>query len=112
MSQQWSPQRAKREAAKRRRQEKRWAKKSGPVTVRFVCPICGGPHSRAEHDGQVQTVLLPLSRSQVREVGCIACGAKPGENCIRADGRRRTANHMERVHTATRKALFPAEATA
>jgi hypothetical protein len=20
-----------------------------PVTVRFVCPLCGGPHHRADH---------------------------------------------------------------
>jgi hypothetical protein len=23
--------------------------KPAPVTRRFVCPICGGPHSRSEH---------------------------------------------------------------
>jgi hypothetical protein len=33
-----SPERRKRDAAKRRREEKRWAKRSGPVTVRFVDP--------------------------------------------------------------------------
>ena len=44
-----SPARAKREAAKRKRQEQRWARKSGPVTVRNVCPVCGGPHLRDEH---------------------------------------------------------------
>jgi hypothetical protein len=38
-----------RRAAARRRQEKRWAKKSGPITVRFVCPICGGPHAKSDH---------------------------------------------------------------
>lgn len=32
-----------------RRQEARWARKSGPVQTRFVCPVCGGAHSRAEH---------------------------------------------------------------
>jgi hypothetical protein len=33
-----SPERARRQAAKRQREEKRWAKRSGPVTVRFVDP--------------------------------------------------------------------------
>jgi hypothetical protein len=33
-----SPDRKKRAEAKRRREEKRWARKSGPVTVRFVDP--------------------------------------------------------------------------
>jgi hypothetical protein len=33
-----SPQRRARQAAKRKREEKRWAKRSGPVTVRFVDP--------------------------------------------------------------------------
>jgi hypothetical protein len=44
-----SPARAKREAAKRKCQEQRWARKSGPVVVRKVCPVCGGPHLRDEH---------------------------------------------------------------
>lgn len=44
-----SPARARRRAAARRREEKRWAKKSGPVTVRFVCPICAGPHAKSDH---------------------------------------------------------------
>lgn len=38
-----------REAKRRKRQEERWAGKSGPVTVRYVCPLCGGPHSKADH---------------------------------------------------------------
>jgi hypothetical protein len=33
-----SPERKSRAAAKRRREEKRWARKSGPVTTRFVDP--------------------------------------------------------------------------
>jgi len=33
-----SPERRRRQAAKRKREEKRWAKKCGPVTVRFVDP--------------------------------------------------------------------------
>ena len=33
-----SPERRSRQAAKRKREEKRWAKRSGPVTVRFVDP--------------------------------------------------------------------------
>ena len=44
-----SPERQARDRARRKRQDERWARKSGPVTSRFVCPICGGPHSRAEH---------------------------------------------------------------
>jgi hypothetical protein len=44
-----APWRKTRDAEARKRQEKRWAKKSGPVTTRFVCPECGGPHSRADH---------------------------------------------------------------
>jgi hypothetical protein len=44
-----SPERHARDRARRKRQEKRWARKSGPVTSWFVCPICGGPHSRTEH---------------------------------------------------------------
>ena len=35
---------------------KRWeeggAKAGAAVTVRFECPICGGPHSRSEHLAQ------------------------------------------------------------
>ena len=44
-----SKSRQKRERDKRKREEKRWARKSGPVTTRYVCPVCGGPHPRAEH---------------------------------------------------------------
>ena len=43
-----SPERRKREAARRKRQEKRWARKSGPVATRFECPVCGGAHARAD----------------------------------------------------------------
>jgi hypothetical protein len=30
--------------------KQRRARRTRPVTVSFVCPLCGGPHSRAEHD--------------------------------------------------------------
>jgi rubrerythrin len=43
-----SPERRKREAARRKRQEKRWARKSGQVETRFECPVCGGPHPRSD----------------------------------------------------------------
>jgi hypothetical protein len=43
-----SPERRGREAAARKRQKKRWARKSGPVTVRFQCPHGGGDHSRSD----------------------------------------------------------------
>lgn len=41
-----SPGRKRSDARARKRQEKGWAKKSGDVTVRFVCPICCGQHHR------------------------------------------------------------------
>jgi hypothetical protein len=44
-----SANRQKKRAEAKKREEKRWARKSGPVEVRFVCPVCGGSHSRAEH---------------------------------------------------------------
>ena len=44
-----SPKRQARDRKRRKREELRWAEKSGPMTDRFVCPICGGEHSRAEH---------------------------------------------------------------
>ena len=47
----FSKSRAKQRAKSRRRQEERWARKSGDVTTRFVCPICGGPHARDDHPG-------------------------------------------------------------
>src|SRR5438105_2278182 len=40
-----SPNRQARDRARRKREEKRWERKSGPVTTRFICPICGGTHS-------------------------------------------------------------------
>jgi hypothetical protein len=43
------PARQARDRARRKREEKRWARKSGSVTSRFVCPICGAPHLRADH---------------------------------------------------------------
>lgn len=43
-----SPERRRRDAAARKRQEKRWARKSGAVTVRFQCPNCGGDHPRPD----------------------------------------------------------------
>jgi hypothetical protein len=44
-----SPARQARDRARRKREETRWARKSGSGTSRFVCPICGAPHSRADH---------------------------------------------------------------
>ena len=44
-----SPERQAKDRARRKRQEQRWARKSGPVTTSFICPVCGGPHSRADH---------------------------------------------------------------
>jgi hypothetical protein len=41
-----SPERRKRQADKRRREEKRWAKRSGPVTVRHVDPATLRPGER------------------------------------------------------------------
>jgi predicted RNA-binding Zn-ribbon protein involved in translation (DUF1610 family) len=35
-------------ARRRQRETQRWARKSGQLTIRFVCPICGGEHVRAE----------------------------------------------------------------
>lgn len=43
-----SPRRQSNAAKFRRRQEKRWAKKSGPVTVRFVDPATLRPAGNAE----------------------------------------------------------------
>ena len=45
-----SPERKKRAAAKRKREEKRWAKRSGPVTVRFVDPATLKPPAAAGDD--------------------------------------------------------------
>lgn len=44
-----SLQRQRRDQRKRRREEQRWARRSGPIEVRFVCPICRGPHARSAH---------------------------------------------------------------
>ncbi len=43
-----SPARKLREAASRRRQDKRWAAKSGEVLTRYVCPLCAGAHARSD----------------------------------------------------------------
>jgi hypothetical protein len=32
--------------------KKKKAAKAGKLEVRFVCPLCGGPHSRDEHWGR------------------------------------------------------------
>lgn len=89
-----SPERRARRAAAKRREEKRWARKSGPVTVRFVCPICGGAHAKSDH--------FP-SRTDAQLVECPTCGAAPGEKCIGSRGQQRTANHRERIHNFTRQ---------
>lgn len=44
-----SPKRQARDRRRRKREEARWAGKSGPVATRFVYPICGLDHSRADH---------------------------------------------------------------
>lgn len=43
-----SPGRRAKDARARRSQEKRWARKSGPVATSFVCPRCAGPHPLIE----------------------------------------------------------------
>lgn len=83
-----TPGRLLREAQARRRQERRWARKSGPVQIRFMCPLCGGEHAKADH---------PYSRTEVRTVECPACGAASGERCIGAREQQREANHRERI---------------
>lgn len=40
------------------------------------------------------------SRSQVRRFSCPVCDAAPGDPCIGARGKVRTANHMERADLA------------
>jgi hypothetical protein len=47
-----SPERRKRAAAKRKREEKRWAARSGPVTVRFVDPATLRPQEPSSGDDQ------------------------------------------------------------
>ena len=47
-----TPGRAKRKRAAMKREEKRWARKSGEVVTRFECPVCGGPHAKADHETQ------------------------------------------------------------
>ena len=44
-----SKDRLRRERRSKKREEKRWVRKSGEVVVRFVCPLCSGPHSRSDH---------------------------------------------------------------
>ena len=44
-----SKDRLRRERRSKKREEKRWVRKGGEVVVRFVCPLCSGPHSRSEH---------------------------------------------------------------
>jgi hypothetical protein len=36
----------------RLREETRWRRQSGPVSVRFECPLCGGPHAKADHPSE------------------------------------------------------------
>jgi hypothetical protein len=47
-----APWRKARDAKSRKRHGERWARKSGPVTTRFICPVCGEPHSRADHPAE------------------------------------------------------------
>lgn len=51
-----SPERRKRQAAKRKREEKRWAARSGPVTVRFVDPATLKPEAGNGNPPVGQTV--------------------------------------------------------
>lgn len=44
-----SQDRQKRRKNAEKRQDKKWRQKNGPVEVRYVCPECGGPHSKADH---------------------------------------------------------------
>jgi hypothetical protein len=50
-----SKERMRKKALAKEREEKRWARRSGPVQTRFVCPECGGPHSRADHGVRDET---------------------------------------------------------
>lgn len=52
-----SKDRLRRERRSKNREEKRWVRKGGKVRVRFVCPLCGGAHSRAEHEASPQGAL-------------------------------------------------------
>lgn len=60
-----SQDRQKRRRDAQKRQEKKWRKKNGPVQVRFVCPECGGPHSKADHGIKEAT---PASAPKVKRV--------------------------------------------
>ena len=48
-----APWRKSRDAATRKRQEQRWARKA-EVSVKFGCPVCGGPHPRADHPAHTE----------------------------------------------------------
>ena len=41
--------------------------------------------------------VVSLTRTQVRTVYCPGCGVQAGQRCLGADGKLRTANHLERV---------------
>jgi len=46
--------------------------------------------------------LAMLTRAQVRQVDCPACGAPPGYPCNAArEGTPRTSNHRERIRAAS-----------
>ena len=44
-----TPGRKKQDRRARKKYAARAKRKSGPVTVRYVCPICGDNHSKADH---------------------------------------------------------------
>lgn len=47
-----SPKTEKRRRDWEKRYDKRAARLSGPVTTRYVCPICGGPHAKKDHNDE------------------------------------------------------------
>jgi hypothetical protein len=43
-----------------------------------------------------------ISRTAARAVRCPACEAEPGEQCTGARGKKREANHRERIEAAAK----------
>lgn len=47
-----TPGRKVRDRLARERYDRRAKRKSGPVVTRFVCPVCGGPHAKKDHNDE------------------------------------------------------------
>jgi hypothetical protein len=47
-----SPKTEKRRRDWEKRYDKRAKRMSGPVVVRYVCPICGGAHAKSDHNDE------------------------------------------------------------